>query len=319
MKLVRTRHRRLLSTYGWNERTNPIPTNADWLNQTSITFSSYLGDMREWLDSTNQCFESIKRDFEQNGFAVLRQIVDRENLEIYKNMHDVIQNDLITPGRHDLGSHKEKVSTNDSENIGQIMWPSDLIQNSREGPIHRRAYEISKSLMTPSSHNDEISFDFDMLIYKPAHSMTETPWHQDEAYWPSEIPDKQAITVWTALDPATKANGAMWFVPFSHLGELHEHESAGPESHVLKTKNEIKEDMGICVELEAGDAVFWHGRTLHYSRGNATSQKRRTYIVNFRPESCVAFERENGFDHLRKGFADYETQMQVAGDAMRRK
>ena len=173
--------------------------------------------------------------------------------------------------------------------------------------------------MIPSSPGDEISFDFDMLIYKPALSATETPWHQDEAYWPSQIPDKQAITVWTALDRSTKENGAMWFVPKSHLGELHEHESAGPDSHVLKTKgDDINEHEAECVELEAGDAVFWHGRTLHYSRGNETLHRRRTYIVNFRPESCVKFERENGFDHLRKGFDDYDTQMQAAGDAMRR-
>lgn len=122
---------------------------------------------------------------------------------------------------------------------------------------YSRAYEISKVMMIPSSPGDEISFDFDMLIYKPALSATETPWHQDEAYWPSQIPDKQAITVWTALDRSTKENGAMWFVPKSHLGELHEHESAGPDSHVLKTKgDDINEHEAECVELEAGDAVF---------------------------------------------------------------
>ena len=67
-----------------------------------------------------------------------------------------------------------------------------------------------------------------------------------------------------------------------------------------------------CVELTPGSAVVWHGRTLHYSRGNTTDQRRRTLIANFRPESMVRWERENGFDHLRKGMEDYDQQIQAS-------
>ena len=71
----------------------------------------------------------------------------------------------------------------------------------------------------------------------------------------------------------------------------------------------------MCVEIKAGSALVWHGGTLHYSRGNATEKRRRTYITNFRPELMVAWEREHGFDHLRKGFDDYENQKRAGGEA----
>ena len=67
------------------------------------------------------------------------------------------------------------------------------------------------------------------------------------------------------------------------------------------------------LELAEGSAVVWHGRTAHYSRGNTTEKPRRTYIANFRPQSMVRWERENGFDHLRRGFDTYESQVAATG------
>ena len=126
--------------------------------------------------------------------------------------------------------------------------------------------------------------------------------------------DTRAITVWVALDDATIDNGAMWYVPGSHLeDELRPHRTASEGSHILMT-DAASEAEGTCAEIRAGDAVLWHGRTLHYSRGNTTDRLRRTYITNFRPEAMVAWERENGFNHLRDGFEDYDRQRKAGGD-----
>src|SRR5580698_2424187 len=52
-----------------------------------------------------------------------------------------------------------------------------------------------------------------MFMNKPANRGTFLPWHQDR--WTSLDRDPQ-ITVWTALDPATKANGCVQVIPGSH-------------------------------------------------------------------------------------------------------
>ena len=196
------------------------------------------------------------------------------------------------------------------ENVGQIMWPTDFVANGRDGPFHQRAFHLSKILA-----GDDVAFDFDMLIYKHPHTDTETPWHQDEAYWPSGMTDKRAVTVWCALDDATIDNGAMWFVGGSHKKELRHHRTAAEGSHILMTDDASEsEPRAQCVHLPAGSAVLWHGRTVHYSRGNSTDATRRTFIANFRPEQMVDWERKNGFDHLRKGFDDYDQQKKSGGD-----
>lgn len=298
--------------YGWNQETNPVPQKAPWLNQTRVEWPGRKS-LDGWLDTTGQSLDVIKRDFNLKGYAVLRGFVSENELDVYRRMHDDMQSGkLQTPGRHDLGSHKEQ-KVPGKENVGQIMWPTDLVENSRHGPIHHYGYEISKFLL---GGEDPWAFDFDMLIFKPERSDTETPWHQDEAYWPAGIADKRAITFWVALDDARVENGAMWYVEESHKWELMEHKPAAAGSHILMTEAVSEDTEGATpIELDAGDVVLWHGRTLHYSRGNTTDRPRRTFIVNFRPEKMVAWQRKNGFDHLRKGFDDYENQKQSAGNA----
>ncbi len=52
-----------------------------------------------------------------------------------------------------------------------------------------------------------------MFMNKPANKGTFLPWHQDR--WTSLDRDPQ-LTVWTAIDPATRENGCVQVVPKSH-------------------------------------------------------------------------------------------------------
>ena len=56
-----------------------------------------------------------------------------------------------------------------------------------------------------------------MFMNKPARQGTSLPWHQDR--WTDLDRDPQ-ITVWTALDPATIANGCVQVIPGSHRAGL---------------------------------------------------------------------------------------------------
>ena len=290
--------------YGWNPATNPEPRGAPFLHQARVAWPAGAGalapssDVGPWLRATGQSLDDVAAQFSAQGFAVVRQVASPEELDVYRNMHDDMQSGaLATPGRHDLGSHGGE-RADGRENVGQIMWPSDLVEGARDGPLHARAFGLSKALL-----GEDMAFDFDMLIFKDANTETETPWHQDEAYWPAGLTDKRALTMWTALDAATKANGSMWYIRGSHEGALLNHRPASKGAHILQTDSVTEDTPGAeCVELEAGDAVLWHGRTAHYSRGNSTDTPRRTFIVNYRPESMVQFERDNGFDHLRLGW-----------------
>jgi len=121
--------------------------------------------------------DAIQESFESNGYAVIDSIIPPDIVPIYIDLVQRMRDGEIDASshRHDLGGHKEEQVAG-KENVGQIMWPSDLVEHSREGPLHQRAYAITKLLM-----GEGTAFDFDMLIYKDPYTKTETPWHQDEA------------------------------------------------------------------------------------------------------------------------------------------
>lgn len=48
--------------------------------------------------------------------------------------------------------------------------------------------------------------------------------------------------------------------------------------------------------LFAGGFTGHHGRTLHYTRGNMSDYPRRAFIVNFRPQAMIDFERSSNYD-----------------------
>ena len=114
-----------------------------------------------------------------------------------------------------------------------------------------------------------------MVMNKPARSGTVLPYHQDVSErWEMSIPP--VLTIWTALDQATKANGCLEIVPCSHL-----HGRIGV-GHMITAEEEARfapPSRSIFVELEPGESVAFHNALLHRSGRNATDQPRRAFTV----------------------------------------
>jgi ectoine hydroxylase-related dioxygenase (phytanoyl-CoA dioxygenase family) len=238
--------------------------------------------------------------FNANGYLTVNNIITAEEVASYKAIYDDFLSGKIEVGsnRSDLGDGLGKKEAR--ENITQIMWPSEFVPGLLEMAYHQRALAISKELM-----GDDAAMDFDMLINKAPNTNTITPWHQDEAYW-VKLPDKRAVSCWLALDNSTVDNGCMWYVPGSHLTEVRPHRFAGKEGGALTC--DASESEGVAVELQPGSCTFHHGRTLHYSRGNATDGQRRAFIVNYRPAEMIRLEREKGFDHGKNNAGNRQLQ-----------
>lgn len=233
--------------------------------------------------------------FNEQGYLVIENILNEAETEIYQRIYNSLLNGRIDTGsnRSDLGAGLG--NNKQTENITQIMWPSDFVPELRAMPYHVRSTAIARQIF-----GNDMALDFDMMITKAPNTNTPTPWHQDAAYW-INMPDKRAISCWMALDFATKDNGCMWYVPGSHLQPLRAHTYAGKKGGALVC--EANEDEGVYVEIKPGSCILHHGGTIHYSRGNSTNTQRRALITNFRPGAMIALERAQGFDHGRSGNA----------------
>ncbi|AYN66044.1 phytanoyl-CoA dioxygenase family protein [Euzebyella marina] len=235
--------------------------------------------MIELVDSSDIKF------FHTEGYLIVENLIPAYDIDYYSALYDAFLENRIDARRYrsDLsGSESEK------EKITQIMVPSRLVPELLNNSFHQKSLQIARTLL-----GEDLELDFDMLINKAPYTDTITPWHQDMAYW-MEMPDKRAVSCWLAIDHAYKENGCMWYTPKSHLQPPLNHIQTGNKGAL---RCEGSEENSIFVELQPGSCVFHHGGTLHYSRGNSTSDNRRALITNFRPGKMVELEREKGIDH----------------------
>jgi len=112
-----------------------------------------------------------------------------------------------------------------------------------------------------------------------------TGWHQDIRYW--SFTDTDLVSCWLALGPETRNNGGLSFIPGSHAAAF------SPEQ--FDDKKFFREDApqnadwiarAVCPELQAGDVVFFHCRTLHAAQGNRSDQVKLSVVYTYHPASC---------------------------------
>mgnify|MGYP005848297329 CR=1 FL=1 len=124
-----------------------------------------------------------------------------------------------------------------------------------------------------------------MFMNKPAGKGTKLPWHQDR--W-AHLDRDPLVTLWTALDPATKANGCVAVIPGTHkFGVLNPGHGSGfltPEM----AKELCPEDQAVYLELEPGEVVLLHNWLMHGSDRNHSQQSRRALSVCYLDARTVA-------------------------------
>ncbi|MDX1996277.1 MAG: phytanoyl-CoA dioxygenase family protein [Thermoanaerobaculia bacterium] len=111
-----------------------------------------------------------------------------------------------------------------------------------------------------------------MIMNKPAGQGTYLPWHQDGGdVW--KLDRDPLVTIWVALDPATRENGCMEVIPESHrLGLLtKEGSNLRPED----VERHCSPERIHSLEVPAGHGVLLHNWLIHRSGVNPSSVPRR--------------------------------------------
>ncbi|MHB8637494.1 MAG: phytanoyl-CoA dioxygenase family protein [Fimbriimonadaceae bacterium] len=129
-----------------------------------------------------------------------------------------------------------------------------------------------------------------MFMNKPSHQGTKLPWHQDA--W-TDLDRQPIITVWTALDPATKANGCVEAIPGSHAGGLVNPEHSSGFLTEAQAGELCRPENTVYLELGPGEAVLLHNWLLHSSDVNRTEVSRRGFSVCYMDGRTVSRSGEH--------------------------
>ena len=112
---------------------------------------------------------------------------------------------------------------------------------------------------------------------------THLVWHQDR--WINFDRDPQ-ITIWTALDPATIANGCVYIAPRRHHALINPTHSSGFMTDD-QAQTLVAEADTIPLEMEAGEAVLLHNCLPHSSGDNSTAIAGRAFSVCYMDAATV--------------------------------
>jgi hypothetical protein len=207
------------------------------------------------------------RDYEDKGFVVAKGFFDREEVEL-----------LRRAAKEDKQLDQHSFARGDGEG-GQVrlsLWnhPGDTIYG-----MFARCESIVNS--AEKILNDEVYHYHSKMIMKDAKVGGAWTWHQDYGYWyQNGVLFPLLTSVFIAVDPCTKENGCLQVIPHSqNLGRI-EHVLTGDQAGADQSRvDEILKRLPLeYVEMEPGDALFFHANLLHRSDQNRSENPRWSMI-----------------------------------------
>jgi len=123
-------------------------------------------------------------------------------------------------------------------------------------------------------------------------------WHQDYGYWYKNeflLPD-QMMSVMVAITEANKENGCLQVIKGSHKMGRIEHgfagEQVGASQHYVDLALKTMEH--VYVELNPGDALFFHSNLLHRSEANLSENSRWSLISCYNRAGNIPYNEPSG-------------------------
>ncbi len=160
----------------------------------------------------------------------------------------------------------------------QLVRPSLDAAELSKLSCRSTALALAKQLLGPDA-----SFALDNTILKPSRNGGPTPWHQDEAYNDPRHYQEQ-VSVWIAITDSTVANGAMAYIPGSHLLGILPHRLHGDskEANSIECCEGFDPATAAICPIPAGAMIIHHGRTVHGASGNKSDSPRLAYILSYK-------------------------------------
>jgi len=216
--------------------------------------------------------------YESDGYCIVPNLLTRDEAMMVRG---VILNHVLDPGHEtsNMNNADPMDPMNTGTPAGRAARFRKLSHYGSESPLiwhqiytHPGVLALARFFLD----SDDVLLKFNAIFLKAARTGSATPWHQDNGLWRDG--DSQAMNIWIAIDPATRANGCLQVIPGSHRQPIHPHLLYHDSLHGELPREAVesaKQAHGIDhIELEPGSALVWHSNLYHYSPPNTSDQSR---------------------------------------------
>lgn len=234
------------------------------------------------LSAVQQAAEVFKRD----GYYVARSMIPAEDVDALISVIDRSLKPALAPVEFEADVHYPGAPASRSAPGGQT--PRRLLHAYGRDSLfqkvgrHPQVIPILKALMGTGALRLSQNHHNCIMTKHPGFSSV-TSWHQDSRYW--RFDRRELVSTWLALGQEHCDNGCLMVIPGSHCldFELGQFDAA----LFLRTDLEANQALlarAVPVELDAGDMLFFHSRTLHAAGQNETDIIKRSLVYTYRAE-----------------------------------
>ena len=231
-----------------------------------------------------QCFTSEEAAiFRRDGFFVARHLLPENYIATMKRVtqRDLLSHegdveyeaDLSYPGAPE---NRESEGGRTIRRLRQAVSRDPIFCVMLKQPflLHRLQQLLGPHVVMPLAHHN-------CIMTKQPKFSSDTGWHQDTRYWSFQSPD--LVNLWIALGPETLQNGCLQVLPATHLQPT-------PRERLdddLFLRKDLPENQSLLksatpVELEPGDALFFHARCFHAATRNYSTETKQSVVFTFR-------------------------------------
>lgn len=247
------------------------------------------------LETSYELTEEQIEQYQVDGHILLRQVCTKEEVETFRPH--------IGAAVTEHAKKQKALAERDTYGkaflqIGNIWTRDEAVKRF----VFAKRFAGIAAQLTKSK---AVRLYHDQALYKEGHGGI-TPWHQDQYYWPLDT--NQSITMWMPLVDVSREMGSMGFASGSHrkgyLGEIPISDES--DEHF---KNYVRSQGYEVVQsgkMQAGDASFHNGWTLHGADPNQTDTTREVMTIIYYPDGTFLIEpdhehRQNDFNSFYPG------------------
>eukprot|EP00117_Sycon_ciliatum_P012407 scpid87790/ scgid13491/ Ectoine hydroxylase len=213
---------------------------------------------------------AMKSAFEENGFVVFRNMLSTAELA------------RVRLGLEDNGAiMQESIAVADGTGRQSRMCLWNQPGTDVTGMVGR-AEKVAGTM--EQLLGGEVYHYHTKLMMKEAYTGGAFVWHQDYGYWyMNGCLYPHMATAFIAVDMCKKENGCMQVIPGSNLlGRIEHLRVAGQTGADAERIELIKKRLDeVYVEMEPGDALFFHSLLLHKSNENSSPNRRWAFLCAY--------------------------------------
>ena len=258
-----------------------------------------------------------REKFKSLGFITLNNVLEEDEIRELEAVYDLFAQGKIRGMGRDLcdmsGSYDELF---EDFSLINAMLPRVYCPKLQGNIFEKISADISSQLI-----GNGIALDYDQFLSKkPGCPAAAFAWHQDMGYWPASTPDTRTATISLAITDATPENGCIEFLPGSHLPpKLWPHKPKpilGKEDESRKKSHTLVLDVGenpqrVYQPVKRGSVTVHDEWVVHGSGGNPSPRWRKTYVIAYRSQETVAYERSIGFTHSHNDAVNWKTLLDL--------